>query len=133
MNLDELRQTIEQHTGIPAALLIGETAEEVIARGKALLAFKRTDDPQHPKTPQAQFVEAFNNYMGVDPDEEASQALMQIETATKETLTGYPSLRDGGEVEHMPDGRSPKEQFAQWFGQQAAFDPFKQNGWKNVL
>ena len=71
--------------------------------------------------------------MGVDPDEEANMALMQIETEAREATTGYPIIRDGGEVEHMPDGRSPEDQFAEWFGQVSAYDPFKQNGWKNVL
>lgn len=57
MNTEELKQEIAQRTGIPAALLTGETAEENIAQAKALLAYKREHEAQRPKTAQEQFAD----------------------------------------------------------------------------
>lgn len=48
MTIEELKQTIEQRTGVPASFLTGETAEENIAQAKALLAYKREAQQQRP-------------------------------------------------------------------------------------
>ena len=55
MTIEELKQTIEQRTGVPASFLTGETAEENIAQAKALLAYKREAQQQRPKTTAEQF------------------------------------------------------------------------------
>lgn len=151
MNIEELKQTIEQRTGVPASLLKGETAEENIAQAKALLAYKRESEQQRPKTATEQFSDWFSGYMGerdrqtaaafglhyeapeTDP---AGAALADIAEAVRVEGGGYPIVRDGGQVDtsKMPDPRPAAEQFADWLGQQTAFDPFKDaDGWKRLL
>ena len=50
MSIDELKKDIEQRTGVPAAIIQGETNEEVIAHAKALLAFKMQEDAKAGRT-----------------------------------------------------------------------------------
>lgn len=149
MTTEELKQEIAQRTGIPAALLTGETAEENIAQAKALLAYKREHEVQRPKTTREQFADWHNEqmderdrqkaaYLGLlytpsqaDP---AGAALAEIEERARLDAGGYPSLQDGGSVNvNLGDTRSAKEQFADWLADRTAFDPFKEaDGWKRL-
>lgn len=150
MNTEELKQEIAQRTGIPAALLTGETAEENIAQAKALLAYKREHEAQRPKTAQEQFADWIGGQLDerdrqtaatfglqytprqTDP---AGAALAEIEEQARLDAGGYPILQDGGSVNvNTGDGRSAREQFADWIGQKTAFDPFKEaDGWKRLV
>ena len=131
MILDELKQTIEKQTGIPACLLNGETAEENIAQAKALLAYKREAHAQRPKTAREEFAEWLNAQEGIEEPDTAGEALAQIEEQARVDAGGYPMIRDGGSANvNLGDGRSAKEKFAEWAGQKLSYDPFKRpDGW----
>lgn len=150
MNTEELKQEIAQRTGIPAVLLTGETAEENIAQAKALLAYKREHEAQRPKTAAEQFSDwiggqleerdrqtaaAFGLQYTPPQKDEAGAALADIEERARVEAGGYPMLQDGGSVNvNLGDGRSAREQFADWLGQRTAFDPFKEaDGWKRLV
>lgn len=150
MTTEELKQEIAQRTGVPAVLLTGETAEENIAQAKALLAYKREHEAQRPKTAQEQF----SDWLGAQVEERdrqtaaafglqytppvkdaAGAALAEIEEQARLDAGGYPSLQDGGSVNvNLGDGRSTREQFADWLADRTAFDPFKEaDGWKRLV
>ena len=134
MTTEELKQEIAQRTGVPVVLLTGETAEENIAQAKAFLAYKREHEAQRPKSHAEQFKAWFNEQYGIEEQDEAGAALAQIEEQARLDAGGYPMTKDSGEVTNMPDPRPAREQFAEWFGQKTAFDPFKDaDGWKNLF
>ena len=151
MTIEELKQTIEQRTGVPASLLTGETAEENIAQAKAMLAYKREYEQQRPKTAAEQFSDwlggqleeknrqtaaAFGLHYEAPETDPAGAALADIAEAVRVEGGGYPMVKDGGQVDtsNMPDPRPAREQFAEWLGQQTAFDPFKDaDGWKKLF
>ena len=125
MSIEELKQIIEQRTGVPASLLTGETAEENIAQAKAILAYKRDLDTQTPRTAGEQFAEWLNASQGKEAQDTAGAALAEIEDAARMETGGYPAVQDSGEVTGLPDPRPAREQFAEWLGQKSAFNPFK--------
>lgn len=135
MTTEELKQEIEQRTGVPATLLTGETAEENIAQAKAFLAYKREYEQQRPKSNAEKFADwAAAEWGAEEPQDTAGAALADIEQRARVEAWGYPLVSDGGEVTGLTDARPAREQFAEWMGQQTAFDPFKQgDGWKRVL
>ena len=127
MSIEELKQIIEQRTGVPASLLTGETAEENIAQAKAILAYKRDLDTQTPRTAQERFAEWLNASQGKEDQDTAGATLAEIEDAARMEAGGYPAVQDNGEVTGLPDPRPARDQFAEWLGQKSAFNPFK--GW----
>ena len=130
MTLEELKQEIEQRTGVQASLLKGETVEENIAYAKAVLAFRKEHEAQRPKTAGEQFAAWYKATQGIEDTDEAGAALADIEERARVEAGGYPMLQDGGVNVHVGDCRSAREQFADWIGQQTAFDPFKEaDGW----
>lgn len=133
MNLDELKQTIELKTGVPAEFLKGETVEENIAQAKAFIAYKKRVEAIRPKTPREQFAD----WLGMETEEEqqdtASDTLDQIAEQARLDAGGYPILRDGGSVNvNTGDGRSAREQFNEWIGQKTAFNPYNNDGWTRL-
>ena len=153
MTIEELKQRIEDRAGVPVSLLTGETAEEIIANAKAMLAFKRENETQRPKTTREQFTEWLNaqtegraqraagslghNYEAPQKDP-ASAALEEVIEAYRLEAGGYPYTKDGGNPyingSQAPDPRPAREQFADWFGGVSAFDPAKTpDGWKSKL
>ena len=131
MDNDELRQEIEQRTGVPAALLTGETSKEIITRAKTLLEYKKEGEPERPKSKLEQFAECMDELQGIEPVDEATAALDEI----RRSIAPYPEIHDAGEVDpsRLPDPRSAKEQFAEWFSNKTAFDPTKgPGGWKRM-
>lgn len=125
MNIEELKEIIEHHTGVPASLLTGETAEENIAQAKALIAYKRANEAQRPKSHAEQFKEWFNQMQGIEAQDEASAALAAIEEQARVEEGGYPIVLDRGVEASLPDRRAPREQFADWMTNQTAFNTFK--------
>ena len=57
MELEAFKNQVEKETGVPASLLTGETPEEISARAKALLAYKKEHEV---KTPWQEFAEHIN-------------------------------------------------------------------------
>lgn len=128
MNLEEVKQEIEQRTGVPASFLTGETAEENIAMAKALLAYKKKKAAEAPRSPREQFAEWARGMAGEAPQNAAEDALAPLEEALRVDAGGYPMTADAGEVGNIPDPRPAREQFAEWFKDVTAFNPFKDNG-----
>ncbi len=127
MTTDEIRLRIEQDTGIPASLLTGETAEENIAQAKTLLAYTKTGEQDNGK----QFEAWMQNQLGIEVPDPRDQALASIEESTLSSLY-YPDTGDGGEID-LGDGRDTRDQFAEWMGQQLAWDPkVNRDGWKHL-
>ena len=136
MKAEDVKQEISQRTGIPVHLLTGETPEEDIVRAKALLAFKRNNRQEEPKSTSQQFAEWFSAQSGEDPaEDESMQALKAYEEELRLASGGYPNMKDGGENLTIAgqDGRSTREQFAAWFGQKAAYNPKKTDGWETMF
>lgn len=138
MNIEEVKAEIEKQTGVPAHLLNGETVEENIAQAKALLAYKREAEEQRPKSTREQFKQWLNAQQGIEDQDTAGQALTQIEERARVEAGGYPILQDGGSANingvTFGDGRTAKEQFAEWAGQKTAYDPFKRTDrWKSLF
>lgn len=135
MNLEELKNEIEQRTGIPAKLLTGETPEENISQAKALLAYKREHEAQQPKSTAEQFADWLNAKQGIDPEDKEGAALTDIEEAVRVAAGGYPMAKDGGEVTNLPDPRPAREQFAEWLDRKGSlkYDPSKgADGWRRM-
>lgn len=131
MTIEEIRQRIEKETGIPASLLIGETAEETISQAKALLAYKREAEDPEPQSTRDQFSNWMQLQLGIEAEDPGGQALASI---TEEVLASpyYPELHDGGEVDTSGlDSRSTREKFADYISPKIAFNPKENtNGWK---
>lgn len=135
MNLEDLKKEIEQRTGIPAALLSGETPEENIEQANALLAYKKDTELQRPKHTREQFAAWINAQQGIETQDTAGAALADIEEAVRVAAGGYPKIKDGqAGVSNLPDARPEREQFAEWFNNKTAYNPFKDvNGWTKIL
>lgn len=132
MKAEDVKREISQRTGIPVHLLTGESPEEDIVRAKALLTFKRDNRQEEPKSTSQQFAEWFSAQSGEDPaEDESMQALKAYEEELRLASGGYPYVKDGGENLTIAgqDGKSTREQFADFFNQRTAFNPMKENGW----
>ena len=125
MTIEELKQEIEQNTGIPADLLTGETAEENITQAKALLAYKRKNTIETPKTTAEQFSEWLSAKRGDPVQDNRITALDGIAEAARREAGGYPYVKDGGEIDtsRLPDPRPTKQQFEEWFYNVSAWRP----------
>lgn len=134
MTLEDLKTEIEQRTGIPATILNGESAEELIAHAKALHAYRKQHQAEAPKDTKTLFAEWIRQTEGEPETDPAGDALNGLEEELRISNGGYPYMQDGGEVTNLPDARTPAEQFGEWFSKQAAFDPFKgDDGWKRLI
>ena len=129
MTLDEIKLEIEHRAGIPATILNGETAEEVIATAKALNAYRNQHKAGTPKSNAEKFAEWFNQ--GQPETDPAGEAISALEEELRIAGGGYPYTHDGGELTgakaNIGDGRPPREQFGEWLNNQTAFNPFKGN------
>ena len=140
ISLDDFKKEIQTRTGVPASLLTGETSEEVIARAKALIAYRREvsaqDQPQAQTTAQ-QFADWFgsnvhlsgSHYYPVNPPAPEPQ---------EGIASGYPSLPNPGEpagVQAEYYGTTA-QQFAQWLRNMGIgeFNPFTDSdGWTRII
>lgn len=134
MELNELKQTIEQRTGVPASLLTGETAEENIAQARALLAYRKEYEQQRPKDASEQFSEWFNSVHGIVEQDHAGEALADIEAQAAADPNSYPEVHDSGELDGALVKGTPREQFGEWFSEHVGLDLTKdENGWKRII
>ena len=115
MSIDELKQNIEQRTGVPAAIIQGETSEEVIAHAKALLAFKLQEDAKAGRTESRPTKELFA--MWINGEEEKLDPNIALANIEKEN--SYPNLKDSGELPAGVQKESTQQLFAQWFNNPA--------------
>ena len=134
MILNELKTVIEEKTGVPASLLTGKTAEEIISQARALLELKSKDEAERPKSTREQFAEWLSIKQGEVLDDPENAALAEIAEAVRVENGGYPVIPDGGEVTGLPDPRPAWQQFEEWFNQRTALNLNKSYGgvWENV-
>lgn len=128
ISLDELKKQIEARTDIPAYLLTGTTAEELLDQARSILKFKQESALKEPKATRDLFAEWHNSQVGdPEPEDAAEVALSEFAEQLRIENGGYPMVKDGGQVstENMPDPRPTREQFGEWFYHQTAFNPFK--------
>jgi len=97
MQLEEIKMTIEKQTGIPAALLNGETAQENIALARAYLKYKAEQGGKTRKTPREQFYE----WMNVEDEKNALLSQIEAELISEVSKSGT-------------GNKSTREQFAEW-------------------
>lgn len=135
MIISEIKQIIEQQTGVPASFLTGETAEENIAQAKALLAYKREVAEKRPKSTVEEFGEWFNGQIddqnGVPngAKDQASEALANLENALKAEGSNYPITKDNGEVMNRSDERPLHDQFKEWLDGKLGYNQ-NESDWK---
>lgn len=130
MNIDDIKNQIEQRTGVPASLLNGETVEENIAQAKAFLAYKRQVEQEQPKSTKEQFKEWIQEESGMEPEkDEAAAYLDDLTEEARIEAGGYPIVPDGGEANiPLTDSRPTSEKFVDWFYDVSAWDPKKAPG-----
>lgn len=126
MTTEELKQAIEKQTGIPAALIAADTAEGIIGQARSILAYRQDLDRQRSKNTREQFAEWVRDLSGMEEPDTASAALEEIAEAARVDAGGFPRVRDGSiDSGSIPDPRPMREQFAEWFLKETAFDPMK--------
>lgn len=132
MDNNELKTTIEQQTGIPAALLDGNSADEIITRARDLLSLKRENEPAHPESTKDQFAGWISAQLWQDPPpDRATLALDKIADLFKTA----PAVFDGGEIDHtgIPD-RTPQEAFETYIKNAVAYNPQRRaDGWIRII
>lgn len=136
MTADEFKRLIEQQAGVPAALLDGNTPEEILATARKLVEYRSRNEAQRRKSNAERFGDWFRVQMNEEePKNEAGAALDEIEEALRRARGGYPAVRDqSSDPGDLPDARPAREQFAEWFSGKTAFDPFKDpDGWKGIF
>ena len=134
MILNELKTVISERTGMPASLLTGQTAEEIISQARALLELKSKNEVERPKSTREQFAEWLSIKQGEVLEDPENAALSEIAEAVRVENGGYPVIPDGGEVTGLPDPRPAWKQFEEWFNHRTAFNPLKSYGgvWENI-
>lgn len=131
--MTDYKQEISEATGIPAELLTGDTAEENIARAKALLAYRSEAEATRRKEPREQFAEWMNAQGIGEEAPDRSAALDVIAEQARVEAGGYPKIQDAGEVANMPDPRTAKEQFTEWIADRMSWNPRKRaGGWITI-
>lgn len=136
MTIDEIKREIELRTGVPAEMLTGETAEELVAHSRALLAYRRETEEKAPLDAKEQFIQWMNERTGQPQEETPEQRLDDFAEELRVEAGGYPRIPDGGAAGlniGSSDHLSAKERFSQWLYGESAFNPFKgSDGWKNI-
>ncbi len=125
VNIDELRQVIEQRTGVPASLLSGDTVEENISQAKLFLAFKKDYEAQRAKSTSEQFEAWYKSQEGLEDPDESDLVLDEVAAEYRIANGGYPSVADGGDPYvngQLPDSRSLIEQLNDLIRRQTAYD-----------
>ena len=136
MELEQINALISERTGVPAALLDGQTAEENIAKARAIIEYRSKANPSAERklTTNEQFAAWLDAAYGEPQDTNKDPAAAELDRIAEELRIangGYPQIEDGGEVDPsgFPDTRPTSVQFAEWFKQETAFNPRKENGW----
>lgn len=117
MTLEELRNEVSGKTGVPAALLTGDTPQEIMTRAQALIDFKAAQGgrsatladstPQYSGSTREQFAQWFD---ATNCGRKAPAA-----PPAEEPPASYPVLEDAGEVVFPEPPKSTREQFAEEF------------------
>lgn len=116
MNIEEIKQTISEKTGIPIKYLPGEDAEEIIKTARQLLRIT-----PEPKTKREQFAAFMSAALGDQEPDKRETALNEIE----KSLRPYPVLDDSGETPLNVDPRTTREKFAEFLAPAFSFNPFR--------
>lgn len=119
---ESIREIVSHETGVPVALLSGDTFEECRNHAAELLDFKRSvEEPEmHRKSTREQFAEWFGGCDSVAEE--------------PETVPSYPSeVRTAGNADQNYQSRTPLEAFREWFYHKSSYNPFKDGNWTNIM
>lgn len=137
MNLDELKNLIEQGTGVPAAALAGNTASALIDNARALLAYKIAHEHSAPKSNADLFTAWLDSYSGTKAAQDPRiTALDDLQEQARVEAGGYPRVKDAGELDdlHKLDATTNTEKFKEWFADKLATDPRQgPGGWIRII
>lgn len=137
MNLDELKNLIEQDTGVPMAALAGDTPTALIDNARALLAYKITNEHSAPKSSVELFTEWLDSYSGTKAAQDPRiTALDDLQEQNRIAGGGYPRVKDAGELDYMRklDATTNAEKFKDWFADKMATDPRQDpDGWTRII
>lgn len=117
MDINELKQEIEQKTGIPANLLTKETESEIFDQARGLVEYWRGQQLRQPISTREQFKQWFELQNGEETPDRFETLNKTIDNMSSDAPGTCPAVRDGGEIDHsnMPDGRGTHEIFKEWF------------------
>lgn len=116
---ESIREIVAHETGVPVALLRGDTFEECRSHAAELIDFKDSvsEMKRQGKSTREQFSERFN---GTE--------------AEPESIPSYPSeVRTAGNADQDYQSRTPLEAFREWFYHKSSYNPFKDGNWTNIM
>lgn len=119
--LEEIKQEVSKQTGVPSALLNGNSYQEISDCANALINFKNEYNAQHAtQKKEPTTVEQFgdwlnrnhptNRFLWADPAPEAP-----VSTDSEPAHAGHPVVRDGGEVQIPSKPPTTADAFEEWF------------------
>lgn len=122
-SVESIREIVSHETGVPVALLSGDTFEECRNHAAELIDFRDSvaETKRQGKSTREQFAEWFG---GCDSIAEEP-----------ETVRAYPSeVRTAGNADHdHNDSRTPLEAFREWFYHKSSYNPFQDGNWTNIM
>lgn len=120
---ESIREIVSHETGVPVALLSGDTFEECRSHAAELIDFRDSvaETRRQGKSTREQFAEWFGGYDSIAEE--------------PEPVPSYPSeVRAAGNADHdYNDSRTTLEQFREWFNHKAAWKPARENGWTRLM
>lgn len=131
-DLNELKEIINEKTGVPIQALTGNDERQIIDCARWILneREKNLSETSY-KSTRDQFADWMNSKNGESSENPHLAELSKIEEHLRVEAGGYPITEDSGDPyvngRSMSDPRSAREQFAEWFQNKTAFDPFKEN------
>lgn len=116
---ESIREIVSHETGVPVALLRGDTFEECRSRAAELIDFRDSvsETRRQGKSTREQFSEWFNG----------------TETEPEPVPSSYPSVRSAGNAGQDYQSRTPLEEFREWFYHKTAWRPVDENGWTRII
>ena len=120
-NVQTIKEDVSKQTGVPSALLSGNTYEEIEGCAKALINYKQEYRSQFNKHPEEKptTAEQFSEWMSkAHPSHTFIPADAEQETPNlmeSEPVRTYPVIKDGGESQIPQVKDSTARQFAEWF------------------
>ena len=119
--LTEIKEEVSKQTGVPSALLSGNSYQEIADSAKTLIEYKKEYRAQFDKTPKAEPTTAdqFGDWLSKAhpshtflPSNGDQEAPASVEA---EPVRTYPVIHDGGEAHFPHIKESTAKLFEEWF------------------
>lgn len=127
MNTEELKQTINNKTGIPINLLTGSTEKEIIEQAKSLLEYRATTEQK--QQTKGSTSEQFARWLSGSDEGQEEQIKNKVAEDIRSIIDdvwGYPSLSDKETQIKESDiqGATTQEKFENWFKAKTSYNPY---------